>query len=147
MLTRQDDFTVELELYDYFETRSTIPIYVEAMKTYKGKEELVVYDTPFPQDISVGERKFRPEIITDIPRVSLDRETIGIVLGNPTFWDSTIVGKPSIDDNVKQVREYFHDLFGMSDHDIVPSQYWLFNEGISSNDFKTIFDPNLGYIR
>jgi len=136
-----------LEMYDYFETIKTISIYVETMKNYKGKEEMVVYETPFPKEISIGEKTIKPEIISDIPRASLDRETIGIVLGNPTFWDSTIVGKPSIHENVKQVREYFHNLFGMSDHDIVPSQYWLFNDGITSNDFKTVFDPDMGYIR
>ena len=50
-------------------------------------------------------------------------------------------------DNVSQVREYFHNLFGLSDHEIIPSQYWLFNDGISSGDFKTIFDPTIGYIK
>ena len=34
MMTRADDFTIELELYDYFETRKTVSIYVETMKTY-----------------------------------------------------------------------------------------------------------------
>ena len=77
----------------------------------------------------------------------MGRETIGIVLGNQTFWDSTIVSKSSTMDNVSQVREYFHNLFGLSDHEIIPSQYWLFNDGISSGDFKTIFDPTIGYIK
>ncbi|GIR30491.1 MAG: hypothetical protein CM15mP44_7740 [Candidatus Neomarinimicrobiota bacterium] len=35
----------------------------------------------------------------------------------------------------------------MDDHEIVPSQYWLYNNGISSNDFRTIFDPGLGFIK
>ena len=77
------------------------------MKNYKGKEEMVVYETPFPKEISIGKKTIKPEIISDIPRASLDRETIGIVLGNPTFWDSTIVGKPSIHENVKQVKSIF----------------------------------------
>ncbi|MFL2983422.1 MAG: caspase family protein [Candidatus Neomarinimicrobiota bacterium] len=147
VMTREDDFTVELELYDYFETRKTVPIYVETMKTYKGEEDLVYYETPFPKDISIGEEKFSPEIVNDIPRVSLDNETIGIVLGNTSFWDSTIVSKASTQENVRNVREYFHDLFGLSDHEIVPSQYWFFNDGISSSDFRSIFDPSVGYIK
>ena len=117
------------------------------MKTYKGKEELVVYETPFPKEISIGQRMIKPDIISDIPRASLDRETIGIVLGNPTFWDSTIVGKPSIYENVKQVREYFHNLFGMSDHDIVPSQYWLFNDGFVIDKKPFCLDPLLNPLR
>ena len=38
VLAREDNFTVNLELYDYFETRKNIPLYVETMKTYKGKK-------------------------------------------------------------------------------------------------------------
>ena len=81
VFTREDDFTIELELYDYFETRKTVPIFIETMKTYKGKDQLVFYDTPYPKDLIIGEKKILPDIITNIPRVSLDRETIGIVLG------------------------------------------------------------------
>ena len=35
----------------------------------------------------------------------------------------------------------------MDNHEIVPSQYWLFNDGISSRDFREIFDPSVGYIK
>ncbi len=147
VMTREDDFTVELELYDYFETRKTVPIYVETMKTYKGKKDLVFYDTPFPKDLTIGKEQVLSKIVTDIPRVSLDNETIGIVLGNSSFWDSTIVSKESTHENIKNVREYFHDLFGLSDYEIVPSQYWFFSDGISSSDFRTIFDPSMGYIK
>ena len=31
-------------------TRKNIPLYVETMKTYKGKEDLVFYETPFPKN-------------------------------------------------------------------------------------------------
>ena len=147
VLTRQDNFTITLDLYDYFETRKTIPIYIETMKSYKGKNDLVFYETPYPKELSIGEKTLLPEIITDIPKASLDTETIGIVLGNLAFWDSTIVSKASTQDNVNHVREYFHGLFGMDDHEIVPSQYWLFNEGITSREFRSIFDPSIGYIK
>ena len=147
VLTREDNFTIKLDLYDYFETRKTVPLYIETMKIYKGKNDLIFYETPFPKDLSIGAKTVVPEIITNIPRASLDTETIGIVLGNLAFWDSTIVSKPSTQENVKQVREYFHGLFGMDDHEMVPSQYWLFNDGISSSDFRSIFDPSVGYIK
>ena len=42
---------------------------------------------------------------------------------------------------------YFRSLFGMEDHAIIPSQFWFFNDGISSRDFQAIFDPDIGYIR
>ena len=35
----------------------------------------------------------------------------------------------------------------MDDHEIVPSQYWLYSNGISSSDFRNIFDPGLGYVK
>ncbi len=147
VLTRADNFEIELQLYDYFETTKTIPIFIESMKVYKGKNDLILYETPYPKDLTVGEKAISPEIITNIPKATLERETIGIVLGNLAFWDSTIVSRSSTKDNVMQVREYFHGLFGLSDHEIIPSQYWLFNDGITSGDFKTIFDPTIGYIK
>ena len=147
VLSRADNFSVNIDLYDYFETRKTETIYIETMKKYKGKKDLIVYETPYPSQVVVSEKSIRDELLLEIPRVSLERETIGIVLGNPTFWDSSIVSKPSVITNVKKVRSYFYDLFGMENHDIIPSQYWFFNDGITRNDFKAVFDPNLGYVR
>ena len=85
--------------------------------------------------------KLAKSIFIALKKRPLDTETIGIVLGNPNFWDEAIIGKESTNENVHQVREYFQDLFGMEDHSIIPSQFWFFNEGISSRDFKAIFDP------
>jgi len=147
ILSKEENFTISLELYDYFEIRKTVELHLETMKTYKGKDDLIIYETPYPENVIVGEKIIRPEIITGIPEASMDRETIGIVLGNTKFWDPTIVGKSSTNENVKQVREYFRGLFGMDDHAIIPSQYWFFNEGISSRDFKTVFDADIGFIR
>ena len=147
ILSREDNFTISLELYDYFEIRKTVELHLETMKTYKGKDDLIIYETPYPESVIVGEEIIKPEIITGIPEASMDRETIGIVLGNTKFWDPTIVGKASTNENVKQVREYFRGLFGMDDHAIIPSQYWFFNEGISSKDFKAVFDADIGFIR
>ena len=147
ILSREDNFTISLELYDYFEIRKTVELHLETMKTYKGKDDLIIYETPYPESVIVGEEIIKPEIITGIPEASMDRETIGIVLGNTKFWDPTIVGKASTNENVKQVREYFRGLFGMDDHAIIPSQHWFFNEGISSRDFKAVFDADIGFIR
>ncbi|MBI89260.1 MAG: hypothetical protein CMG60_04160 [Candidatus Marinimicrobia bacterium] len=147
VLTRDDDCMIQIELYDYFETRKTISLYVESMKTYKGKKDLIFYETPYPKDISIGKRTIRPDIIKSIPKAKLERQTLGIVLGNSTFWDTTIVNKESAYENVKNVREYFYGLFGMEDYEIIPAQYWLFSDGIKSTDFRSIFDPNVGYVR
>ncbi len=147
ILSREANFTVYLELYDYFEIKKEVPLFLETMKTYKGKKDLIVYETPYPKNVVIGQKVEMAELITNIPKSSTKRELIGIVLGNPAFRDSTILGKSSTNENVKQVRKYFNSLFGMKDHEIVPSQYWHFDNGISSNDFKTIFDPGMGYIK
>ena len=147
IMSREERFTVSLELYDYFETRKTVQLHLETMKKYKSVEDMVIYESPFPENVVVGEAVLKPELTTGIPKASMERETIGIVLGNPNFWDESIIGKESTNENVHQVRDYFKDLFGMEDHSIIPSQFWFFNDGISSRDFKAIFDPDLGYIR
>ena len=147
ILSKEEHFTISLELYDYFERRTKVDLHLETMKTYKGKDDMIIYETPYPESVIVGEEIIKPEIITGIPEASMDRETIGIVLGNTMFWDPTIVGKTSTNENVKQVREYFRGLFGMDDHEIIPSQYWFFNDGISSREFETVFDADIGFIR
>jgi fibronectin type 3 domain-containing protein len=147
ILSRVNKFSVHFDLYDYFETKNTQQIHLETMKAYKGADEMIVIETPYPDELIIGEAEIVPELIADLQAVSTDRGTIGIVLGNQIFWDPEIEGKPSTTENVKMVREYFHDLFGMADHTIIPSQYWFFNEGISSRDFQALFDPDLGILR
>jgi len=147
IMTREDKFTVYLELYDYFETRKIVPLHLETMKKYKGSDDLIILETPYPDDLTIAEAPIVHELVTGIPEVDTDRDAIGIVLGNLNFWDKDIKGKISTTENVKMVREYFRSLFGMEDHAIIPSQFWFFNDGISSRDFQAIFDPDIGYIR
>ena len=121
--------------------------HLETMKKYKGADDLIIVETPYPDDLTVGAAPIIPELMTGIPKGSTERGTIGIVLGNLDFWNPEIPGKSSTSDNVRMVREYFHDLFGMEDHAIIPSQFWLYSERISSRDLQAIFDPDLGYLR
>ena len=147
VMSREDRFSVFFDVYDYFETRKTIPIHLETMKIYKGVKDLKAFETPYPDEVTTGFPTMDHELAIGIPRVSLDREVLGIVLGNRKFWDPNISGKLLTDGNVKIVRDYFHKLYGLEDHSILPSQYWFFNDGISSKEFHGIFDPDLGYIR
>ena len=147
IMTKQDRFTVYIDIYDYFETRKTIPIHLETLKNYKSKSDLVAFDTPYPSEVNIGSPIIDHELALGIPKVSMDTAPIGIVLGNQNFYDSDIIGRSSIEKNVKIVRDYFHNLFGLEDHSIIPSQYWFFNNGISIKDFQDIFDSDLGFIK
>ena len=147
VMSREDRFSVFFDIYDYFETRKTIPIHLETMKKYKGASALEAFETPYPAEVTTGFPTTDHELAVGIPKVSFDRGIIGIVLGNQKFWDPGISGRSLTNENVKIVRDYFHDLYGLDDHAILPSQYWFFNDGISSKDFQAIFDPDLGYIK
>ena len=52
----------------------------------------------------------------------------------------------SSEENVKLVRRYFSELFGIENHLIIPSQFWFFEDGISSHNFREIFNPHLGFL-
>ena len=56
IMSREKHFTIELELYDYFETRKIFPIHIETMKTYKSRKDLIVYKSPYPKNISTGQK-------------------------------------------------------------------------------------------
>ncbi|MBH09201.1 MAG: hypothetical protein CMG74_02415 [Candidatus Marinimicrobia bacterium] len=146
VMSRENNFTVYFDTYDYFETRKTIPIHLELMKNYKNASQLKAYSMPYPLELKQSKPIEKNELVSNLPKVSTRRETIGIVFGNHKFMDRDIPGKTSTDENVKLVRNYFHDLFGIDNHQIVPSQYWFFNNGVTRKDFGKMFNPDAGYI-
>tara|TARA_Y100000590_G_scaffold85898_1_gene96163 strand:+ start:2901 stop:7736 length:4836 start_codon:yes stop_codon:yes gene_type:complete len=146
IMSRENQFTVYFDTYDYFETRKTIPLHLELMKNYKNASQLKAYSMPFPTEIKSSKPIEKNALALDLPKVSTRRETIGIVFGNHKFIDRDIPGKTSTDENVRLVRNYFHDLFGIENHQIVPSQYWFFNDGVTRKDFGKMFNPDAGYI-
>ena len=147
IMSREDNFTLTLELYDYFETRKTIPLHLETMKQYKSPKDMIIYNTPYPEDVVVSEEIYISELATNIPKVSAENEILGIVIGNHNFNDPKIKSQPSTKEDVKIVRRYFKNLFNLKDYSIIPSQYWLFEDGINSDEFSKIFDPDFGYIK
>ena len=144
--TRENQFTVYFDIYDYFETRKTIPVHLEVMKNYKISSQLKAYTMPFPKEIEPFKMSQVSDLERDLPKVKTNRETVGIVFGNQKFGDRDISGKNSIDENVRMVRNYFHELFGISNNRIVPSQYWFFNNGVYRRDFSAVFNPDNGYV-
>jgi len=146
IMSRETHFTVYFDTYDYFETKKTIPLHLELMKNYKNSSQLKAYDMPYPLNIEASKPTVKNDLISGLPKVSTRRKTIGIVFGNHKFSDRDIPGKTSTDENVRLVRNYFHDLFGIENHQIVPSQYWFFNKGVTRKDFGKMFNPDAGYI-
>jgi len=146
IMSKESQFSVYFDTYDYFETKKTIPLHLELMKYYKNASQLKAYDMPYPVTTEPTKPKLKNELITSLPKVSTSRQTIGIVFGNHKFIDRDIPGKASTHENVRLVRNYFHDLFGIENHQIVPSQYWFFNDGVTRKDFGKMFNPDVGYI-
>ena len=147
ILSREEKFTLYLELYDYFETRKTIPLYLETMKQYKSPGQMIVYETPYPSDIVVSKEINETELELNVPKVDIENEVLGIVLGNRKYYDPQIKFQESTKKDVQIMRKYFKDLFDLKDHSLIPSQFWLFDDGITSDEFSTIFDPDFGYIK
>ena len=147
ILSKEDRFTVYFDTYDYFGVRKTIPIHLELLKYYKGKDELLAFDVPLPDFVQPGQAEVDNELVINIPSGKTSREMIGIVLGNRNFWTESIPGRSSSEQNVKVVRRYFNEFFGMGDHQMIPSQFWFFEDGITSQNFREIFNPHLGFVR
>ena len=87
------------------------------------------------------------KLLTELPDANVSRDIIGIVLGNKQFWTEKIPGNQSSEEDVKIVREYYNKLFGIKNHQMIPSQFWLFDNGITINNFNEIFNPNIGFVR
>ena len=147
ILAKEDRFTVYFDTYDYFDVRKTIPIHLEVLKHYKGKDDLEAIDVPVSDFEPPGQLPKDHKLLTELPEVNVSRDIIGIVLGNKQFWTEKIPGNQSSEEDVKIVREYYNKLFGIKNHQMIPSQFWIFDNGVTINNFNEIFNPNIGFIR
>ena len=147
ILAKEDQFTVYFDTYDYFDVRKTIPIHLEVLKHYKGKDDLEAIDVPVSDFEPPGQLPRDHKLLTELPDVTVSRDIIGIVLGNKQFWTEKIPGNQSSEEDVKIVREYYNKLFGIKNHQMIPSQFWIFDNGVTINNFNEIFNPNIGFIR
>ena len=147
LLAKENRFTIYFDTYDYFDVRKTIPIHLETLKHYKGKNDLKAVDIAINDFLPPGQKSKDHRLLLDLPYVNINREMIGVVIGNKHFWTEKIPGNQSSEEDVKIVRQYYNKLFGMKNHQMVPSQFWLFENGVTINNFNEIFNPNLGFIK
>lgn len=147
IFSQEDEFSIYFDTYDYFGVKKIIPIHLKTLNHYKGMKDLSIYEVPMAAFIQPGEKEVKHTLLQNIPTGKTDRDVVGVVLGNQSFWSKKIHGKTSSKENVKLVRKYFGDLLGVKDHMLYPSQSWAFDEGISKVDLFETFDPDFGYIR
>ena len=147
LLAKENRFTIYFDTYDYFDVRKTIPIYLETLKHYKGKDDLKAVDVAISDFLPPGQKPKDHSLLLDLPDANSSREMIGVAIGNKQFWTEKIPGNQSSEEDVKIVRQYYNKLFGMKNHQMVPSQFWLFENGVTINNFNEIFNPNLGFIK
>ena len=120
---------------------------METLKHYKGKANLEAIDVPVSDFKPPGQLPEEHRLLSDLPDVNVSRDMIGVVIGNKQFWTEKIPGNQSSEEDVKIVRKYYNKLLGMKNHQMIPSQFWLFENGVTINNFNEIFNPNLGFIK
>ena len=147
IFSKEEEFSIYFDTYDYFGVKKIIPIHLKTMTHYKGVKDLATYDVPMETFVQPGMKEEKHTLLQNIPSAKTDRDVVGVVLGNQAFWSKKIHGKSSAKENVKLVRKYFGDLLGVKDHMLYPSQSWTFDDGISKVDLYDTFDPDFGYIR
>ena len=147
LLAKKDRFTVYFDTYDYFDVRNTIPMHLETLKHYKGKDDLEAIDVAIADFSPPAQKPKDHKLLINLPNANLSREMIGVVIGNKQFWTEKIPGNNSSEEDVKIVRKYYNKLLGMKNHQMIPSQFWLFENGVTINNFNEIFNPNLGFIK
>ena len=147
LLAKKDRFTIYFDTYDYFDVRNTIPMHLETLKHYKGKDDLEAIDVAIADFSPPAQKPKDHKLLINLPNANLSREMIGVVIGNKQFWTEKIPGNISSEEDVKIVRKYYNKLLGMKNHQMIPSQFWLFENGVTINNFNEIFNPNLGFIK
>ena len=147
ILSKENEFTVYFDTYDYFDVRKTIPIHLNLLKYYKDKDDLVPFDMVGSDFIQPGNKEEVFHLLEDIPKGKLTRDAVGVVLSNNDFWIDKISGNPSSFEDAKIVRSYYAGLFGLNKYQMLPSQYWDYKDGITSSNFREIFNPDLGFLK
>ena len=81
ILAKEDRFTVYFDTYDYFDVRKTIPIHLETLKHYKGKDNLEAIDVAVSEFNPPGQLPEDHKLLSGLPDANVNRDIIGIVLG------------------------------------------------------------------
>ena len=147
ILSKQNNFSVDIDITDYLGKTTSKRIDLETMRKYRSPYELTA------QSIGTEEVEYYPDELGEVDvdrRIPLGRKNpnaIAIILATEFYNDNNFVPIDYVTRDKTVVRTYFKESFGLSDFQLLPSKTWQMDGGPTGNDLINIFDPHQGDLR
>lgn len=142
-----DHFTIPFISEDYLGVTREHAIDLEVMKHYRGPKDLISYPIgtmtvdPYPEELS------DIDVENHIPIGKRNGNALAIVFGVESYDDMKLPKVEFANRDIKYMRTYLQNTFGMDDHQVIPSKLWHMEGGPTLEDFTATFDPHQGDLR
>jgi len=145
--SERDHFTIPITSTDYLGVEREHMIELELMKHYRGPKELTSYPIgtmvvdPYPEEMS------EVDVESHIPIGKRNSNALAIVFGIETYDDAHLPNVEFANRDVKFMRTYLQNTFGMDDYQVIPSKIWQMEGGPTLDDLNATLDPHQGDLR
>lgn len=143
----RDHFSIPIKSTDYLGIEREHMIELELMKHYRGPKELTSYPIgtmvvdPYPEEMS------DVDIENHIPIGKRNSNALAIVFGIESYDNPTLPKVQFANRDVKFMRAYLQNTFGMDDYQVIPSKIWHMESGPTLDDLNATLDPHQGDLR
>ncbi len=147
VLSKQNNFSVDIDITDYLGVTESKRIDLETMRKYRSPIELTA------QSIGTEEVEYYPDELGEVDvdrRIPIGRRNpnaIAIILATEFYNDNNFAPIDYASRDKSVIRTYFKESFGLSDFQLLPSKTWQMDGGPTGNDLINIFDPHQGDLR
>jgi len=145
--SNRNHFSIPIKSTDYLGVEREHMIELELMKHYRGPKELTSYPIgtmvvdPYPEEMS------DVDIENHIPIGKRNSNALAIVFGIETYDNPTLPEVQFVNRDVKFMRTYLQNTFGMDDYQVIPSKTWHMEGGPTLDDLNATLDPHQGDLR
>ena len=147
VMTKSDNFSIELDIIDYLGRLSEQRIDLETMRNYRSPMELTI------QDVGAEDVVYYPDALGEVDvdrRIPLGRKNpngLAVIIGIENYEDNYYPNLKYASRDRDIMRKYFSQSFGLSDFQMLPSKPWQMEGGPSGDELQIIFDPFQGDLR
>lgn len=145
--SRQSHFTIPIVSTDYLGIEQNHEIELRLEKKYRDPMNMSVYPIgtltvdPYPDEMS------SVDVENHIPLGKRNPNALAILLGIESYDNFTLPKVMFANRDIKFMRSYFQNTFGLDDFQIIPAKPWQMDGGPTLDEMNALFDPHKGDLR
>ena len=145
--TLLDQFFINVELKDYLNNINEQRIDLQTMRNYRSPMELTIQDLGTEDVIYYPDELGEIDVDRHIPLSRKNPNGLAIIFGIEDYKDIRYPKLKFAGRDRDVMRKYFHQSFGLSDFQLIPSKPWQMEGGPSEEEYRIVFDPHDGDLR